>query len=251
MLNTTGKVLGVGPERIEIDNPIYHGNSGGPVVDMKTHQVVAVVAVAMKVENTDALDKASFASRDSAIHGSMRYFGLRVDNVPGWEDLDWKSFQGETAFIDRFDQRSRCLDSFLNSPTASDNQPAKKKGKKKKKQEQQNGGQQDGGHQGEDSEAANLWTQDPALVKANNQFIDQISGNVDTEQKLDALRELLGNIVDAANADVATIQNANAFYSYNRQLAKDEMAYRQALLNELNSISTNIDRLGGLPRTNR
>ncbi len=171
MLNTKGKVLGIGPDRIEIDNPIYHGNSGGPVVDVKMKRVIGVVTEAMKVDTSDALDKASFASRNSAIRNSMRYFGLRVDNVPGWEDFDWRAFQSETAFLDKFDQRSRCLDSYLNSPSGND-QPAKKKEKKKKKKKQQqdNDPPQD---QGETSRDANLWLQDADLVKANQQFNDQ------------------------------------------------------------------------------
>jgi S1-C subfamily serine protease len=244
MLNTGGKVLGIGPDRVEISNPIYHGNSGGPVVDGKTHQVIAVVAMAMKVDNADALDKASFASRDSAIRGGMRYFGLRVDNVPSWEDLDWKNFQDETAFLDKFDLRSRCLDSFLNSPTTTQAQPGKKKKKKQKQEAAPTPAPAD------NSDLARLWLQDSALVKANDQFDDQTSGSADTAQQLDALRELLGNIVYAANADVTTVQNANNFYSYDRVRAKEELAYRQALLDELNGISNNIDRLGHLPRTN-
>jgi hypothetical protein len=31
VLATHGSVVGIGPQRIEINNPIYHGNSGGPV----------------------------------------------------------------------------------------------------------------------------------------------------------------------------------------------------------------------------
>ena len=245
MLNTTGKVLGIGPDRIEIDNPVYHGNSGGPVFDTKTGKVIGVVTGAVKVDTSDALDKASFASRNSAIQGSMRYFGLRVDNVPQWEDIDWNGFLSETTFLDKFDQRSRCLDSYLNSTsTSSDQQPAPKKKKKKKQQKKPEPAPTE-----EDAAAANLWLQDPTLVQANQQFQDQAAGNVDIAQKLDAIRELLGSIVDAANADVATIQDTNHFYSYDRKLAKDELAYRQALQKELDGIGSNVDRLGTLPRT--
>ena len=235
MLNTNGKVLAVGPDRVEIDNPIYHGNSGGPVFDPKTNQVIGVVTEAIKVDTSDALDKASFASRNSAIQNGMRYFAMRVDNVQQWETIDWKSFQGETSFLDRFDQRSRCLDSFLNSPSPSDNSS-----------------QNTNGQQQSDSNSAdaNLWRQDKQLVQANDQFEDQSGGNVDTGQQMDALRELLGSIVDAANSDVATIQNTNNFYSYDRQRAKEEMEYRQAIKDELDTISNNVSRLGGLPRKN-
>ncbi len=236
MLNTNGKVLAIGPDRIEIDNPFYHGNSGGPVYDAKTNQVIGVVTEAIKVDTSDVLDKASFASRSSAIQNSMRYFAMRVDNVPKWEDIDLKAYEGETAFLDKFDQRNRCLDSFLNSPSPSDNSS-------------QNGNGQQADSQ-QDSQDANLWRQDTVLVRANESFEDQSGGDVDTGQKMDALRELLGSIVDAANTDVSTIQNQNNFYMYDRQRAKDEMEYRQALKDELDRISNNISRLGGLPRHN-
>ena len=90
MLNTAGKVLGIGPERIEIDNPIYHGNSGGPVFHVKSSKVLGVVTEATKVDVSNDLDKASFASRSSAISGTMRYFGLRLDTVSEWVPIDWR-----------------------------------------------------------------------------------------------------------------------------------------------------------------
>jgi hypothetical protein len=102
MLDTVGKVLGIGPVRIEFDNPIYHGNSGGPVFQPKSGKVLGVVTEAMKVDNTDELDKASFANRASAIHSSMRYFGLRIDTVSDWVPIDWARFQTETIFLDQF-----------------------------------------------------------------------------------------------------------------------------------------------------
>ena len=46
ILNTEGKVLGIGPEHIEISNPVYHGNSGGPVIHTKTGKVLGVVTQA-------------------------------------------------------------------------------------------------------------------------------------------------------------------------------------------------------------
>ena len=114
VLNTKGKVLGIGPEKIEFDNPIYHGNSGGPVFHTKSGKVVAVVTQAMKVDVSNDLDKASFENKNSAITGSMRYFGLRLDTVPQWEAYDWNRFLGETTFLKNFHDQSRCLDSYMN-----------------------------------------------------------------------------------------------------------------------------------------
>jgi len=218
MLNTDGKILGIGPDRVEFDNPIYHGNSGGPVFHVKSGKVIGIVTQAMKVDTTDALDKASFANRNSAISHSMRYFGFRIDNVPGWETYDWRRFQNETVFLDQFDLRSQCLDSFLNAP--NDNKP-------------------------ED----NLWQKDEKIVKANSGFFEQASG-ADTGQQMDADRVMWGEISDLATTDMDSIQNPNNFYSFDRQRAKDEIAYRKALGAELEKISANVSQLGSLPRTN-
>ena len=218
MLNTGGKILGIGPDRIEFDNPIYHGNSGGPVFHVKSCKVIGIVTEAMKVDTTDALDKASFANRNSAISHSMRYFGFRIDNVPGWEAYDWRRFQNETAFLDQFDLRSQYLDSFLNAP--NDNKP-------------------------ED----NTWQKDDQIVKANSGFFEQANG-ADTSQQVDADRVMWGEISDLARTDMDAIQNPNNFYAFDQQRAGDEAAYRKALQTELEKINANVSQLGSLPRSN-
>jgi S1-C subfamily serine protease len=114
MLDTKGKLLGIGPERVEFDNPIYHGNSGGPVFHTSSGKVIAVVTQALKVDTNNELDKASFNNKNSAIAGTMRYFGLRLDTVPKWEVYDPAQFLAETTFLKNFHDQSRCLDSFLN-----------------------------------------------------------------------------------------------------------------------------------------
>jgi len=245
MLNTDGKVLGIGPDRIEFSNPIYHGNSGGPIFDVKTGTVIGVVTEAMKVVNSDDLDKASFASRNSAISGSMRYFGFRLDNVPAWEAYDWNRFQNETAFLDKFDLRSRCLDSYINTPAAE--QPAAT-GKKKKKKKENDGSAPPASSN--DSPDAEIWQQDEKIVKANNDFIQRTAGGADTSQQVDAVRELYGDIRDIAGLDMDAIQNTNNFYSFDQLRAKDEIAYRKALQVELEGIGNNVSRLGSMPRTN-
>jgi S1-C subfamily serine protease len=218
MLNTAGKVLGIGPDRIEFDNPIYHGNSGGPVFHVKSGTVIGIVTEGMKVDNTDDLDKASFANRNSAIGHTMRYFGFRIDNVPNWEVYDWRRFQNETAFLDAFEHRNRCLDNFLNAP--NDTKP-------------------------EDL----VWEEDDKIMKANSDFFDQAAGS-DSSQRMDATRVMWSEFNDIANLDMDAIQNPNNFYSFDRQRAKEAIAYRKALRVELNQISDNVSKLGSMPRQN-
>jgi hypothetical protein len=230
MLNTAGKVLGIGPERIEIDNPIYHGNSGGPVFHTKSGKVLGVVTEAMKVDISNDLDKASFASRNSAISGSMRYFGLRVDTIAAWIPIDSRRFQIETTFLDQFHEQSRRLDAYLNS---SD-----------KKQS----GYNSSGNSN-DNDVSKIYLNDEKIMKANDNFIQRASG-ADIAQRIEALRGLLFDLQCVSDLNVDQIQNQNNFYSFDRERASDELDYRKALKAELNSIGNNVQRLGALPRSN-
>jgi hypothetical protein len=230
MLNTGGKILGIGPDRIEIDNPIYHGNSGGPIFHVKSGKVLGVVTEAMKVVNADDLDKASFASRNSAISGSMRYFGLRMDTVSEWIPIEARRFAIETAFLDQFHQQSLRIDSYLNGNSQN-----------------QGGDASADGSSG--SDAAKLYLTDDKIMKANARFLEQVSG-ADTEQRIDALRGLAFDLQGIVDLDVDQIKNPNNFYPFDLERAREELAYRNALKTELDSIGNDIQRLGSLPRTN-
>ena len=211
MLNTGGKVLGIGPQRIEIDNPIYHGNSGGPIFHTKSGQVVGVVTEAVKVDTSNVLDKNSFASRNSAIAGAMRYFGMRLDNVPNWIPIDWDRFQTETLFLDQFNEQSRRLDSYLN---ASDSDP---------------------------SPEAHLYRKDDKIMKANETYIQ----NVGTDGKVSAIKGLVFDLQGIADKNLDQVQVSSNFYSFDQERAQDETDYRKALKRELDSIGDDADRLKG------
>ena len=219
MLNTGGKVLGIGPVRIEFDNPIYHGNSGGPVFHPKSGKVLGVVTEAMKIEMTNDLDKASFASRGSAISGSMRYFGLRLDTVDAWIPIDSRRFQIETTFLDQFHEQSRRLDAYIN-------------------------------HSDKDrDEAVRLYQGDDKIMKANDNYSERSSG-ADTAQHIDLVRSLIFDLQCVADLDMDQIKDKTNFYTFDQERAQDEYDYRKALKNELESFANNVDRASFLPRSN-
>jgi hypothetical protein len=224
MLNTKGTILGIGPEKVEISNPIYHGNSGGPVFHLKSGKVVGVVTEGMKVRPSDWLDKASAANADSAISGTVRYFALRLDDVPNWETYDMDGFLAQTTFLKNFHEQSRAIDSYLNgaqydkagvsSPTAEGGPPT-----------------------------ARYYLNNDKIRGFADDFHQLVSGS-DNSQKLDAQRELLMNLQGQADADLATIQNSGNFYSFEAQQAKHELAYRMWLKDELEKIGDKISDLG-------
>ncbi len=195
----------------------------------KSGKVLGVVTEAIKVDISDDLDKTSFASRNSAISGSMRYFALRLDTVPAWIPIKPADFQVETTFLDEFQEQSRRLDAYLNS---SDNSQ---------------GGNTASGNSGDDS--SKIYLDDKKIMRANDSF-EQQSNGADTGQRLEALRGLLSDLQSIADINLTQMQNDGNFYSFDLARVHDELDYRKALKAELNSIGGNVDRLGGLPRSN-
>jgi len=223
VLNTKGKVLGIGPERIEFDNPIYHGNSGGPVFHTKSGKVLAVVTQALKVDVSDDLDKASFENKNSAIAGSMRYFGLRLDTVPKWETYDWNRFLSETTFLKNFREQSRCLDSYMNGAdyekahlaSADENGPP-------------------------DSQ---YYLRNEKIQIAHDNY-HKLTVDADSSQKLDAGRELIMDLEGLADTDMDAIQTPANFYSFDQLRAAEEIEYRKALRTEIENMSGKMSDMG-------
>jgi len=184
---------------------------------------VAVVTEATKVDVSDELDKNSFQNRNSAISGAMCYFGLRVDTVPRWEDMDWKRFQTETIFLEQFHQESRCLDSFLNTSDAHSPNAAKD---------------------------ANLYLTNDKIREACEHYSDRGSSSADSSQRLDAIRQLLFELNSVADDNMTAIQEPGNFYAFDQLRARDETSYRKALRSELDSIGDDVSRIGGLPHRN-
>lgn len=74
----TGNVVGIGPDRIEIDAKFVAGDSGSPVIHVKTGKVIGL-ATYVQVPKLDEADK---DSRFKAL--DVRRFCYRLDSVKGW-----------------------------------------------------------------------------------------------------------------------------------------------------------------------
>jgi len=217
MLDTSGTVLALGPQKVEISNPIYHGNSGGPILHMKSGKVIGVVTEGMKVDASDSLDQASFQNRNSAITGTMRYFGLRLDNVTNWQNFTWQRFENETQFLRQFHERSMCLDSYLNTGI------------------------------NDTSDWGTYYAKDDK-IKETNEAIATMDEGSDSGARIDTARNLVFSLGGIADSDMEQIQQPSNFYSFDATRARDEIAYRQWLKREIDQMGDNVERLGGLAR---
>jgi hypothetical protein len=72
-----GKVVGIGPDRLEVDAPFVPGNSGSPILLKSTGKIIGV-ATYMKFPDARKAGKSPFSLNE------VRRFGYRLDTVAKW-----------------------------------------------------------------------------------------------------------------------------------------------------------------------
>lgn len=79
-----GRVVGIGPNLVEVDAPFVQGNSGSPIIHVATGKVVGI-ATYLITRKVDSNGK-------EGVTTSVRRFGYRVDSVKNWEPVNWAAF---------------------------------------------------------------------------------------------------------------------------------------------------------------
>ena len=115
---TFGKIIAIGPQKVETDNPVYPGNSGSPIIHIDTGKVLGVLTEAELI-TLDEFEKASFRNKKSAIKSEIRYFGYRVDTVPQWQPLIWTAFQKLDTEISKSKQELHWIADYFTDASNS------------------------------------------------------------------------------------------------------------------------------------
>lgn len=102
----TGQVLGIGPDRLEVNAKFQPGNSGSPIVNTRTGEVIGVATylqtVSMIGDGRATTDDSDKPSREL----STRWFGYRFDSIREWERVDWAEWQRQGLQIQKFRENS-------------------------------------------------------------------------------------------------------------------------------------------------
>ncbi len=221
-----GKVIGLGPERIDFDNAMGPNSSGTPVIHVKSGRVLAMVTAEKQVDVSEVLAKAWPANPAPGSASIIPYFGLRLTAVQGWETYDQPRFLSETLALKQFHRDTRCLDSYLN-------------GRRRRAR----------GESEEDGPPDNRYFLNNIKLRGANDNYRRRAYAADRSQQLDAARELLFDLESVADTGMSTLQGMTILYSYDRIWAQEELAYRKALKNELDDLSNNIVRLDRIARS--
>lgn len=94
-----GKVTGIGPELVEVDAAFVSGNSGSPVVHLKTGKVIGIATFS-------TMRKMDGFGKDSRFNSVERRFAYRLDNVPAWHNTTWVMFAKESLAISSIQKRT-------------------------------------------------------------------------------------------------------------------------------------------------
>ncbi len=104
----TGKIRGIGPDRIEVDAPFEPGNSGSPIIHLDSGLVVGV-ATYQQVKRAAGPDG---EAEGGGSGGAKRWFGYRLDAVEKWETIDLARWRSQEARIVAFREDSMALRAF-------------------------------------------------------------------------------------------------------------------------------------------
>ncbi|MFA6962609.1 MAG: serine protease [Opitutaceae bacterium] len=111
---TAGSIVGVGPTRVEVNANFEPGNSGSPIVNLGTNEVVGVATYSetRSVQVDDGASNAPFRS-GAAAQVDKRWFGYRLDCVKKWEAIDLAKWNAQSERIEKFRETSDALRAVL------------------------------------------------------------------------------------------------------------------------------------------
>lgn len=95
-----GSIVGIGPNLVEVDAPFVPGNSGSPILHLRSGKVIGIATYLI-------------ARRIGSGQQRIRRFGYRIDSVQKWQAIDWTRFYAEADAMSRIEKTSGELVSLL------------------------------------------------------------------------------------------------------------------------------------------
>ena len=96
----TGKLVGIGPNLIEVTAEFVPGNSGSPIVHLKSGKVIGI-ATYLTMRDMDGLSGRAAPK--------VRRFGYRLDSAKQWQPVVWPAYNEEFATMERIKERTHDL----------------------------------------------------------------------------------------------------------------------------------------------
>lgn len=113
-----GNIMGIGPTRVEVNANFEPGNSGSPIMNLSTGEVVGVASYSetRRIDVEESGDKAAKPNgteTEAAKKVEKRWFGYRVDSVAKWEAIDLEKLNAQSERVEKFHELSDALVAVL------------------------------------------------------------------------------------------------------------------------------------------
>lgn len=196
-----GQIVGIGPDRIEVDAAFQPGNSGSPIINLRTGEVIGIATYLQNVSVIGG-DRRAARNEDEKIDRELttRWFGFRFDSVRQWERIDWVEWQRQSELLRRYQENSEVLLSLLRGER-------------------------------------HLYLKNPAMRSIVQRFERDVSGKTSADFRTRRSRELIVDLVNFSRLDKATLEGrfydhfeTSAYFDSSIRLQKE---FRQHLTNYL------------------
>jgi len=188
-----GKVVGIGPNLIEVDAPFVRGNSGSPIIHRDTGKAIAVATylIERKVSSDDK----------GSVKMETRRFGYRLDSVSQWEPLNWQRFNLQSSQVAKMESISSDFIKMFESA-----------------------------HEKKGLDPSDFTTPDirkaiqdyrSALSIKTNKYGASTVGASSSDIK-DALRRLFSDLRSISHRDTSAFDSRNAYDYFRRQVSEEQ-----------------------------
>jgi hypothetical protein len=113
-----GKLVAIGPDRVEVSAEFVHGNSGSPIIHLKSGTVLGIATYATITK----VDSITGRPKDEP---EVKRFGYRLDSVKQWQPVVWPAYSGEFALLEKIETRTddfiKVLRALLRGPIVNAN----------------------------------------------------------------------------------------------------------------------------------
>jgi len=198
---TEGKIVGIGPDLVEVDAPFVKGNSGSPIIHKPTGKVVGIA--------TYLVERKVTPGENGGVTLGTRRFGYRLDNIQKWETINWQVFFAEAAQVAQIENLS---EDFIKMSEDLSN--------------------------GHHFVPANYSS--PALQQSINSFLQSANRNgISRNDRADLVHNFFADLRNNTRSDI-TAFNARPSYDYFRREVEDQSRFRDELYTGFTRVMDNI-----------
>lgn len=111
----TGQVLGIEPDRVEVNAAFATAFSGSPIIHLKTGKVIGIAGYIATTHNE--------AGNLNYVVPIMRHYAMRLDIIKSWQNMDWQAFHAQALEMNKIETTTKDLGIFIADVTKVNGAP--------------------------------------------------------------------------------------------------------------------------------